>query len=95
MEAEIARLMASSSGGRSLAPSQNARLEKLRRAAEESLSRKVVEKHARSCPACGMSVEKVEGCNKMRYVCGCNRTSLPPSLPSSSLLPLSLCCFSC
>jgi len=71
VEAEIARLMASSNGGRALAPSQNARLEKLRRVAEESLSRKVVEKNARSCPACGMSVEKVEGCNKMRYVCDC------------------------
>lgn len=66
VESEIARLMASTQGGRALAPSQNVRLEKLRRAAEESLSRKVVEKDAKSCPACGMSVQKTEGCNKMR-----------------------------
>lgn len=94
VEAEIARLMASSHGGKSLAPSQNARLEKLRRAAEESLSRKVVEKNARSCPACGMSVEKVEGCNKMRYARGYRevaasvvqrggRVSHPPSVSPS------------
>ena len=34
-------------------------VEKLRRAAEESLSRRAVEKGSRACPACAMPVEKV------------------------------------
>ncbi len=67
VEAEIERIMAR--GGR-LTATQNEKLEKLRRAAEESLSRRAVEKGSRACPACAMPVEKVEGCNKMKCRCG-------------------------
>jgi E3 ubiquitin-protein ligase RNF14 len=57
IEDQIFRLMKSNTHTHTLTPTQNAQLEKLRRAAEENLSRKVVEKNARSCPACGLSVE--------------------------------------
>ena len=62
VEAEIKRIL--DKGGR-LTATQNDKLERLRRAAEESLSRKVVEKGSRACPKCAMRVEKTEGCNKV------------------------------
>lgn len=67
VEAEIQRIM--DKGGQ-LTATQNEKLEKLRRAAEESLSRRVVEKGTRACPKCAMRVQKTEGCNKMRCRCG-------------------------